>query len=318
LSYLPRQQDNNLIVGFETHDDAGVYLLSSGQALVQTVDFFTPIVDDPYVFGQISAANAVSDIYAMGGAPLTSLTIVGFPRSGLDFGILEQILAGGLSKMTEAGCTVVGGHSIGDEEIKFGYAVTGLIDPQHIFRNVGAQPGDRIILTKPLGTGVISTGLKRQAVSEETINASIGWMSQLNRAACEVMRPFEPHAVTDVTGFGLLGHAREMAQGSGVTIEFDHARVPVIAGALECIYEKMIPGGLINNQKYLEPMVEFSEGVPEELRTLLFDPQTSGGLLMACSLDQAPSLLAAMTQKHVFAVEIGRVLEKREKPLRVI
>lgn len=318
LSHLPRQHDEKLLVGFETGDDAGVYLISEHQALVQTVDFFTPIVDDPFVFGQVSAANSLSDVYAMGGKPLTSLTIVGFPRTGLDFAILEQILAGGLNKMEEAGCTVVGGHSLGDEEIKFGYAVTGLIDPQRVYRNIGACVGDRLVLTKPLGTGVISTAVKNQAAREEYVEASIRWMTLLNRTASEVLEAYEPHAVTDVTGFGLLGHARQMAQRSDATLEFDHTKVPAIPGALECIRAKMIPGGLVNNQRFLEQLVDFSAGVPEDFQQLLFDPQTSGGLLIASSPQETDRLLDDMSGRGIPAVEIGVVVEKRERPLRVI
>ncbi len=307
-----------MLVGFETNDDAGVYLISEHQALVQTVDFFTPIVDDPYQFGQISAANSLSDVYAMGGTPISSLTIVGFPRTGLDFGILESILSGGMSKMMEAGCTVVGGHSIGDEEIKFGYAVTGLIDPGKVIRNMGAKQGDVLVLTKPLGTGVIGTAVKRDAVEDSVVQAAIRWMIQLNRQASEIARGYEVHAMTDVTGFGILGHARMMAQGSGVTLEFDHSRVPAMGGAMDCIDRKMIPGGLVNNRKYLEPLVEFKETVPEPVRTLLFDPQTSGGLLISCRADQAAAMILEMQQQEIPAVAIGTVVEKDAVPLRVI
>lgn len=318
LSRLPRQHDKNLLVGFETNDDAGVYLIAPDQALVQTVDFFTPIVDDPYQFGQISAANSLSDVYAMGGTPISSLTIVGFPRSGLDFGILESILAGGMNKMMEAGCTVVGGHSIGDEEIKFGYAVTGLIDPGKVIRNVGAKEGDVLVLTKPLGTGVIGTALKREAVDDSVVQASVRWMIQLNRQASKIARGYELHAMTDVTGFGLLGHARMMAQGSSVTLEFDHTRIPAIEGAMDCIERKMIPGGLVNNRKYLEPLVEFTAAVPELIRTLLYDPQTSGGLLISCPVDQAEPMILEMQRHEIPASAIGKAVEMGPMPLRVI
>ena len=318
LSRLPRQHDKNLLVGFETNDDAGVYLISPNQALVQTVDFFTPIVDDPYQFGQISAANSLSDVYAMGGTPISALTIVGFPRTGLDFGILESILAGGMNKMMEAGCTVVGGHSIGDEEIKFGYAVTGLIDPEKVIRNVGAQGEDVLVLTKPLGTGVIGTAVKREAVEDSVVQASVRWMIQLNRQTSKIAQGYEVHAMTDITGFGLLGHARMMAQGSGVTLEFDHTRIPAMGGALDCIDRKMIPGGLVNNRKYLEPMVEFKGTVPEPMRTLLFDPQTSGGLLISCRADQAEAMILEMQRHEIPANAIGTAVEMGPMPLRVI
>lgn len=317
LRQLPKQIDKNLLVGFETNDDAGVYQIDENRALVQTVDFFTPIVDDPYQFGQISAANSLSDVYAMGGTPFSALTIVGFPRSGQDFSILERILAGGLDKMMEAHCTVVGGHSIGDEEIKFGYAVTGLVDPKKIFRNVGAQVGDDLILTKPLGTGVISTALKREAVEDSVLKKAVHWMTTLNREAAEIAKRFEIHAMTDITGFGLLGHAREMAAGSGVTLEFDHAKIPAIEGAMDCIRNKMIPGGLVNNRKFLEPQVQISSTVTEEEQTLLFDPQTSGGLLIACRQDQGRALVAQMMQQQIPATVIGRVVERKTLPLLV-
>jgi selenide,water dikinase len=318
LSQLPRQSDENLLVGFETNDDAGVYLISEGTALVQTVDFFTPIVDDPYQFGQISAANSLSDVYAMGGKPISSLTIVGFPRSGQDFSILEQILTGGMSKMLEAKCTVVGGHSIGDEEIKFGYAVTGLIDPRKVIRNVGARVGDRLVLTKPLGTGVIGTAIKKQAAPESVIRGAVAWMTTLNRGASEAAQDFEIHAMTDVTGFGLLGHAREMAQGSGVSLEFDHTTIPAMEGARDCIRQKMIPGGLLNNRKYLEPLVEFSPDVPEEVQTLLYDPQTSGGLLIACRHEDSGEMVSKMNAQGIPAVVVGRVIGRRLRLLTIL
>lgn len=317
LSQLPKQEDPNLLVGFEAGDDAGVYRLSKHLALVQTVDFFTPIVDDPYEFGQISAVNSLSDIYAMGATPISALTVVGFPRSGRDFGILEKILEGGLSVMKQAHCAVVGGHSIGDEEIKFGYAVTGLVDPDRVIRNVGAKAGDVLILTKPLGTGVISTALKQNLLDESTLRAAVTWMKRLNRDASEIARRFEVHAMTDVTGFGLLGHARAMALGSGVSFEFDHSKVPVMEGALDCIRKKTIPGGLHNNRKFLEPMTKFEASVDEEMRLLLFDPQTSGGLLMAVAPSDAERMSAEMREKRIPATTIGKVKPKSAMPLHV-
>lgn len=317
LSSLPKQLDTRLVVGYETNDDAGVYLLSKNEALVQTVDFFTPIVDDPFQFGQISAANSLSDVYAMGGVPLTALAIVGFPRSGRDFKILERILAGGMDKMSEAQCTVVGGHSIGDDEIKFGYAVTGLINPNKVIRNVGAQVGDVLILTKPLGTGVISTAIKNEAVDEGIIQETVRWMTQLNRDASQIACSSEVHAMTDVTGFGLLGHARAMAEGSRVSFQFDSTRIPSIPGAMDCIRKKMIPGGLLNNKKFLEPKVDFSSAVFEEVKTLLFDPQTSGGLLLASPPRVADLLVQRMRQKDIAAEAIGNVITPQTKPLWV-
>ncbi len=318
LGRLPKQVNANVLVGFETRDDAGVYRLSDSLALVQTVDFFTPIVDDPYLYGQISAANALSDIYAMGGKPISALTVVGFPRAG-DVGLLEKILRGGLAKMEEAGCAVIGGHSIGDEEIKFGYAVTGLIDPQRVWKNVGARPGDMLILTKPLGTGVISTALKKSRASQRALAASSSSMLTLNRAAAEALAEFEGgiHAVTDITGFGLLGHAHEMAVGSGVSLAFDHRGFAFFEDALEYAREGHLAGGLKNNREYVGECAQFDASVLEEIRALLFDPQTSGGLLVAMDEGIARPVRQALEARGVSVQRVGRVLEKRS-PLMVV
>jgi selenide,water dikinase len=316
LSRLPRQTDPNVLVGFDTADDAGVYRLP-GQpdlALVQTIDFFTPIVDDPLTFGQIAAANSLSDIYAMGGRPLTALSIVGFPNTGTNLEILESILQGGLAKMQEAGCTVIGGHSIGDEEIKFGYAVTGLINPNRILTNSGARPGDRLLLTKRLGTGVIGTALKKSRASEESLRAAVESMCMLNREAGELALKYEVHAATDITGFGLLGHAREMAAGSGVSLVIDSSQVEFLPGALDAAREGHLPGGLKRNIEFISRCVEFSDGIPEPVRNLLYDPQTSGGLLISCSAPDAPRLLNELLERHIAAREIGTATEKT-KPL---
>ena len=330
-----------MLVGFDHADDAGVYLLTPETALVQTIDFFTPIVDDPYTFGQIAATNALSDVYAMGGKPLTSLALVCFPDKG-DLEILERILAGGLSKMIEAGCTVVGGHSIRDEETKFGYSVTGVVHPQRVLANQGAQPGDKLIFTKALGTGVISTAIKKGVARQEWIDAAVKSMTTLNKTAAEVitggcvetgLRPvqaerssagsdqrptthdaFAVHALTDVTGFGLIGHAREMALASDVTLVFQSARIPVLEGALECIHAGYIPGGLKANRDFAECMVGYDESVPDDIRTLLFDPQTAGGLLISVAPEDANSLTLALRAARVPAIEIGHVLP-RTKPL---
>jgi selenide,water dikinase len=310
LSRLPKQTDPNVLVGFETADDAGVYQLSADLALVQTVDFFTPIVDDPFTFGQIAAANALSDVYAMGGRPISSLSIVGFPNTGVDIGILEQILRGGLSKMQEAGCTILGGHSIGDEEIKFGYAVTGLVNPQRILKNIGAQPGDRLILTKPLGTGVLSTALKKGEASESEVAAAIESMSTLNRRGLELALPWKVHGATDVTGFSLLGHAREMALGSKVSLVIDSSEVAFLPGARELARKGFLPGGLKRNQDFIGGCVEFTSDVPEDVRNLLFDPQTSGGLLLSVTSEDSPTLLESLRAGGVNARCLGHVVEK--------
>src|SRR5579863_7345358 len=247
LGKFARQHDPNVLVGFDHADDAGVYLLSPDQALVQTVDFFTPIVDDPYTFGQIAATNALSDVYAMGGKPLTALALVCFPDKA-DLEILERILAGGLSKMIEAGCTVIGGHSIRDEETKFGYSVTGLIEPKKVLTNAGARPGDSLIFTKALGTGVISTAIKKGKAEPAWVDAAIQSMTTLNKQAAETIQQggFRVHSMTDVTGFGLIGHAREMALASDVSFRLQVGSLPALPGALECVRAGYIPGGLKN------------------------------------------------------------------------
>jgi selenide,water dikinase len=333
LGKLARQHDPNVLVGFDYADDAGVYRLDDSTALVQTVDFFTPIVDDPYIFGQIAATNSLSDVYAMGGRPITALALVCFPDKA-DVEILERILAGGLSKMVEAGCTVIGGHSIRDEETKFGYAVTGIMHPARVLKNGGAQVGDRLLLTKALGTGVISTAIKKGTAKQEWIDAAVRSMTTLNRAAADVIALFKPHqpgprfqvhSLTDVTGFGLIGHAREMAVASEVSMMIHANAVKALPGALECIAAGNIPGGLKANRDFAECAVRYEEDtyhgdtetrrqnnseVSEELKTLLFDPQTAGGLLISVAANDAGELISALRDAGVDAVEIGEVREK--------
>jgi selenide, water dikinase len=325
LRRLPRQIDPNVLVGFDTNDDAGVYRLSDDLALVQTVDFFTPIVDDPYLYGQIAAANSLSDVYAMGGRPLCALSIVGFPEKG-DPDLMEQVLRGGLSKMQEAHCSVVGGHSIRDDDLKFGYAVTGVINPERVWRNVGAQPADTLLLTKPVGTGVISTALKKNRAAAESLAASVASMTRLNLDAAEAFREADGsvefrgtiHAVTDITGFGLLGHAQEMAAGSNVSFEIDHTRVEYLPGAVEAARQGHLAGGLKNNREFVGHCTTFAETVPEEFRSLLYDPQTSGGLLVAIPARAVDGVLAALGRHGVAARAIGRVIPKRSPLIRVI
>jgi len=315
-----------VLVGFDHADDAGVYQIAPDLALVQTVDFFTPIVDDPYTFGQIAATNSLSDVYAMGGRPMTSLALVCFPEEG-DLAILEQVLAGGLSKMMEAGCTVVGGHSIRDDETKFGYSVTGVVHPRKVLANKGAQAGDKLLLTKALGTGVISTAIKKGTAKQAWIDAAVRSMTTLNKTAAEVItgdvgagaltRPAqtgasEPtwtvHALTDITGFGLIGHAREMALASEVSLRLYASRVPALDGAFECIRANYIPGGLKANREFAECVVGYDDGISEETRTLLFDPQTAGGLLIAVAGTGASALNDALNSAGVPAIEIGEVV----------
>jgi selenide, water dikinase len=317
LAKLPKQSDPNVLVGFDTNDDAGVYQLAPDLALVQTVDFFTPIVDDPYVFGQVAAANSLSDVYAMGGRPISALSIVGFPNKGCNVEILERILQGGLEKMQEAGCSVIGGHSIGDEEIKFGYAVTGLIDPQRVLKNVGARPGDRLILTKRIGTGIIGTAIKKSEASPASVEAAIRSMSELNRAGCEVAVQFDVHAATDITGFGLLGHAREMAAGSKVSLVIHATEVEFLPEAANYSRRGFLPGGLNRNIEFISGCVEFANGIPEDIRNLLFDPQTSGGLLLSVSPEDSAKLLDALRARGIPAREIGEVIDK-SKPLILV
>ena len=318
LGKLARQHDPNVLVGFDHADDAGVYKLAPDQALVQTVDFFTPIVDDPYVFGQIAATNALSDVYAMGGRPLTSLAMVCFPEKA-DLEILERILAGGLSKMIEAGCTVIGGHSIRDEEMKFGYAVTGLIDPKRVLTNAGAKAGDRLLFTKSLGTGVISTAIKKGVARQEWIDGAIASMTMLNKKAAEVVSGIATvHAMTDVTGFGLIGHAREMALASEVSLRIHAGRIPLLEGGLECVHAGDIPGGLKANREFAECVVEYESGISEELKTMLFDPQTAGGLLISVAREDVSDLLGALHGAGVAAVEVGEVGAKGKPLIQVL
>jgi selenide,water dikinase len=316
LGKLARQHDPNVLVGFDHADDAGVYLIAPDQALVQTVDFFTPVVDDPYTFGQIAATNSLSDVYAMGGKPLTALALVCFPEKA-DLEILGRILAGGLSKMIEAGCTVIGGHSIRDEETKFGYSVTGMVHPKKVLANAGAKPGDALLFTKGIGTGVISTAIKRGKAEPRWIEAAVQSMTTLNKRAAEVITGgnFHVNSMTDVTGFGLIGHAREMVLASDVSISISAGSVPLLEGALECVRAGYIPAGLRNNRGFAECLVEYDDGVPEDVRALLFDPQTAGGLLISTP-DSGP-LKRALNDARVAAVQIGEVLAKVKTRIQV-
>ena len=346
-----------MLVGFDHADDAGVYQIAPDTALVQTVDFFTPIVDDPYTFGQIAATNSLSDVYAMGGRPLTSLALVCFPEKA-DLEILERILAGGLSKMVEAGCTVVGGHSIRDEETKFGYSVTGVVHPSKILANAGARAGDWLLLTKALGTGVISTAIKKGTARAAWIDAAVASMTTLNKIAAEVItslgsgnsyvgtappstslragpgRPgerssaandegpttndrFSVHALTDITGFGLIGHARELALASNVSLRIYANRIPLLEGATECVRAQYIPGGLKANREFAECVVEYDDSISDEIKTILFDPQTAGGLLISVAPEDGADLQRALTAAGVAAAHIGEVLPNA-KPLITI
>jgi selenide, water dikinase len=309
LARIPRWANENVLVGFDTADDAGVYKLTPECALVQTVDFFTPIVDDPYTFGAIAAANALSDVYAMGGRPISALSVLAWPAKG-DLDDLSEILRGGAEKIHEADCVVLGGHSVQDNEVKFGYAVTGTIHPDRIKTNAGARAGDALVFTKRIGTGVIATALKRRIAAEADVEAAVQSMLTLNRRACEMMLAFEVHGCTDVTGFGLIGHAREMALASKVTLEIDPRAVRFLPGAVEYARLGAIPGGLNNNREFASICVEGRS----EFEDLLYDPQTSGGLLIALSEKDA----ADMERQFPGAYRIGRVIETASKPIRLV
>jgi selenide, water dikinase len=310
LSKLPRAADPDLLVGFDTSDDAGVYRVTPNLALVQTVDFFTPLVDDPFTFGRIAATNALSDVYAMGGRPLTALSIVCFPQDG-NLEVLEAIMGGGMEKLGEAGCVVLGGHSVRDQEIKFGYAVTGLIDPEKVLTNTGALAGDDLIFTKAVGTGVITTALKQGKAEQAWVEGAIRSMTTLNRVASETVAGAAGiHAMTDVTGFGLMGHARELAIGSGMRIELVAGEVPLLQGALDCVHRGAIPAGLIANRDFAECVSADAPGshIADDVRALLYDPQTAGGLLISVAAECCSALLHSLHNAGVAATRIGSVL----------
>lgn len=312
LSKLPKQNNENVIVGFETSDDAGVFRLNDETALVQTVDFFTPVADDPEIYGQIAAVNSLNDIYAMGGKPLTALSLVCFPQKG-DWDILEKILQGGQKALNAENVVILGGHSVDDQEIKFGYSVTGIVDPKGVIRNSEAKEDDVLILTKPIGTGVISTGIKFEKASEKAKDAALKTMTTSAREASKVMNKVGVNACTDITGFGLLGHAFEMAKGSNVTFRLESEKVPLLPDVLDLIEQKMLTRGDRNNRAYVGETIEFDRKVSREMQSALFDPQTAGGLLI--SLEEAKAEL--LLEKLKSAVIIGRVERLGNKLLRV-
>ncbi len=318
LSGLERQPfDPNLLVGFDKADDAGVYRLRDDLALVQTLDFFTPIVDDPFDYGRIAALNSINDVWAMGGMPVTAMAITCFPKKGVDFSILGEIMRGGLSILTENKVVLVGGHSVDNEQIMFGYSVTGVIDPNRVATNAGARPGDLIILTKPIGTGVISTGIKLAKAAPEVVAESIATMLTPGKYAAEAIPKFDVKAATDVTGFALLGHAWEMACASKVTIEIDSARVPLIGGALELASAGMLTSGDKTNREYVGAEVEVAASVDSNLMKLFYDPQTAGGLLLSITEDKANELLKELRRNYPRAEIIGRVVERNANAIVV-
>jgi selenide, water dikinase len=311
LSGLPKQPKNeNLIVGFDTADDAGVYRLRDDLALVQTLDFFTPIVDEPYDYGRIAALNSINDVWAMAGTPLTAMAITCFPKKGVDPTILAEIMRGGLETLNEHGVTLIGGHSVDNEQIMFGYSVTGVIDPDKVATNSGARPGDVIILTKPIGTGIISTGIKWGKTSPEVAARSVETMLTPGKYAAEAMREFGVKGATDVTGFALLGHAWEMACASKVTIEIDSERVPILDGAFELAAQKMLTSGDKTNREYIGEDVQIAESVNKEMLHLLFDPQTAGGMLIAIPQERADQLMTRLRENYPDAAVIGRVVNR--------
>ena len=308
-----------MIVGLDRADDAGVYKVTDDLAIIQTVDFFTPIVDDPYWFGQIAAANALSDVYAMGGVPKTAMKLVAFPVKQMDISVLRRIIQGGLVKLKEAGVVLVGGHSVEDSELKYGLSVTGFIHPDHILTKKNLQPGDRLILTKPLGTGIINTAIKGGLASKEIIDTVTRLMVTLNRDAAEVMKNYPVHACTDITGFGLLGHLAEMVEDSRLGVRIPAESIPILPETLDYAGKGLVPGGTYKNREFREHMVDFSSSIDRLVRDVLFDPQTSGGLLISVGSDSADALLAQLKQKGMDEANIiGKVLTEPKERILVI
>ncbi len=318
LSGLPKQPPNpNLLVGYENADDAGVWLLREDLAIVQTLDFFTPIVDDPFDYGRIAALNSINDVWAMGGTPLTAMAITCFPKKGVDYAILGEIMRGGLHVLTENGVTLIGGHSVDSDQIMFGYSVTGIIDPRRIATNNGARPGDLLILNKPIGTGIISTAVKFKKAPAEVMAKSTATMLTAGREAATAMQEFAVRAATDITGFALLGHAWEVAKASQVTFEIDSAKVPLLPGALKLAGKGLLTKGDQTNREYVGDDVSLSQEVSKEMASVLFDPQTAGGLLIAIAADKADALLSRLRENYPEAAIIGRVTERGSHSIMV-
>lgn len=315
----PQKEDPNLLVGTDTHDDAGVYRLTDDIAIIQTVDFFTPIVDDPHMFGQIAAANSLSDVYAMGGEPKTVMNIVGFPIGTIGGEVLAEIMKGAAEKVKEAGAVIAGGHSIDDNEPKFGLSVTGIVHPDKFYKNVGAKPGDALVLTKPIGVGVQTTAIKQGKLNAEQLDRVSAVMAQLNKVAAETLKPYHPNAVTDVTGFGLLGHASEIAEGTEVSFTIRLNDVPVLPGTRELAENDVVPGGTRKNHAWLKDVVSYGENIDEIEQLILCDAVTSGGLLISLPAEEAEEYVQALHEKGINeARTIGEVTEKKEKAIYVI
>lgn len=312
LCGLSQPEYPELLVDFKTSDDAGVYQISEDQAIVNTLDFFPPIVDDPYAFGQIATANALSDVYAMGGKPITAMSIVGFPLDKIDISVLRKITEGSLDKLKEAGVPLVGGHSIQDPELKFGLSVSGLIHPDKVLKNNSPKDGDIVILTKPLGTGAINTALKRGFASDESVEISMNSMVQLNKYAAEIITKYPVHSCTDVTGFGLIGHSCEMIIGSGMSLNIDFASLRILKGAMNYIEEGAVPGGTRKNIEFRSSFVENFDSIPDPIKYILFDPQTSGGLLFTIDRDNCQKILDEMNSSGIPAYIVGEIAKGKE------
>ncbi len=306
LDLTAGHNDPNLLVGMETLDDAGVYKVADDTALVQTLDFITPLVDDPYAFGRIAATNALSDIYAMGGRPITAMNVVCYPRGG-DMAILGEILRGGLDKIREAGASLVGGHSVCDPEIKYGVSVTGLVDPAKIWTNSGARPGDKLVFTKQLGTGIIAAAIKQQVAPQASIDAALESMTTLNAEAKRQAESLDVHAATDVTGFSLMGHLYQLARASNVAVTLNSAAIPILPGALHLAEQNITPGGTERNRAYAAPYSDIASAIPQPFTDILYDPQTSGGLLFALSPEDADTLVRIRQEKNQPVAIIGEV-----------
>ncbi len=319
MRYLPKgNKDDNLLVGMESSDDGSVYKLTEELALIQTVDFFTPIVDDPYMFGQIAAANSLSDVYAMGGVPKTVLNIVAYPMEELGPEVLAEILKGSSDKVKEAGALVVGGHSIDDKEPKFGLSVTGLVHPNKYYKNIGSRPGDVLVLTKPIGIGILTTALKKDLLTKKQINDTSQMMSMLNKSAAEVLSGFEPSAVTDITGFGLLGHAYEMASGSNVSFQIDYKKIPLLSGTKALADKQIFPAGSRTNHAWLKDVVSYSETISSVEELILCDSITSGGLFISMNKDEAEKYVEQLKSNHSIESHIiGKVINKSAKAIYV-
>lgn len=308
---MPLISDPNLVIGMEKGDDAGVYKLREDLAIIQTLDFFTPVVDDPYIFGQVAAANSISDVYAMGGRPVVAMNIICFPINKMDIAILQEILKGGLDKMREAEVLLVGGHSIEDDELKYGLSVSGIVHPEKVWSNHSSLPGDSIVLTKTLGSGIINTALKRKLADQGLVDRCIGMMCSLNKRASELMKEVDIHACTDITGFGLLGHACEMIEGSDAGMAIDSSAVPWFHEIKEFVEKGIMPGGLHRNKRFRMHMVDVAPNVPDYVIDIFFDPQTSGGLLFSLPESQAEDIVKKMHEEGIEdATIIGEVIKE--------